>query len=297
MKKILLMIAVFSFGLHISALLLTAHQRIRFFEGYPGSHYPFYSKNMAIEQKALFANFFSTNQYIHKAEILFIGNSRMQTAFIPSMLDNFFSVLNMNYYMLACGHNEKFLFYISLIEHLDLRDKTIVVNIESFFNSTMSSPAKEATTWPVPFVWLNVTAQYLYDAYISFFYHSPPLYRSIERGTWQLESTVRIDKVASHATYKKHGVLKPITNKNIGAFIKFSRKRNLNIIFVFVPTIETDISIENAKSISNDYDIPLILVDTKGFATYDHSHLNRSTAINFSTQFFKKISPLLKKAG
>lgn len=296
MKKILVLIALFLSGLLMLLLLLTPYLRIKEFAGYPGSHFPFYTSFMAIEQKALYSDFFSTSKYIDNANILIIGNSRTQTAFIPDMMDTFFNSLGLRYYMLACGHAERFQFFMKLIEHYDIRDKTVVVNIESFFHASMSEPATEAVNLPVSFLWFDIAALYHYDAFISKFVRNMPFYRSIERGTWYLESRAGIDWSASPAVYRKYGTLSDDYVHNMEIFIRFLRDRDFRIVFMVVPTEKPDTSIGSAKSLSIGYNIPLILVDSTGFMTYDKSHLNRAAAINFSTQFFKKLSPLLRKS-
>jgi len=76
-----------------------------------------------------------------QADVIFFGNSRSQVAFSTSATRNAFASTPLRYYLLGFGYIETDGFAETLIQHLKLRPKAAVINVDTFFLGTLSEPA------------------------------------------------------------------------------------------------------------------------------------------------------------
>ena len=81
-------------------------------------------------------------QAMRDADVLFVGNSRLQLGFDPSLLAAAMSELGLRYYMLGFGYKEYHVFAQSLIERYRLKPRALVANADPFFVDALSAASR-----------------------------------------------------------------------------------------------------------------------------------------------------------
>jgi len=76
------------------------------------------------------------------AQVLFIGNSRMQFGFSSKATADWFSSLSESYYLLGFSHWENYTFEAPLLRKFRPRAKVYVINIDTFFERSETGPGK-----------------------------------------------------------------------------------------------------------------------------------------------------------
>jgi hypothetical protein len=82
---------------------------------------------------------------LHSADVLFLGNSRMQFAFSTEAVRAFFAARNVRHYLLGFGYNEGARFEVALIRRYHLHPKALIINLDPFFDNgdNYSVPARK----------------------------------------------------------------------------------------------------------------------------------------------------------
>jgi hypothetical protein len=76
------------------------------------------------------------------ADVLFLGNSRVQMGWDSEILKRRFSQLGIRYYVLGFGYVEQMRFALALIEHQELRPKALVINADPFFEDVVTEASR-----------------------------------------------------------------------------------------------------------------------------------------------------------
>ncbi len=76
------------------------------------------------------------------AEVLFLGNSRIQFALSTAVTADWFSAASARYYLLGFTFNEGVSFAEALLHRIRPKAKVYVINVDDFFNRWESPPAK-----------------------------------------------------------------------------------------------------------------------------------------------------------
>jgi hypothetical protein len=76
------------------------------------------------------------------ADVLFLGNSRMQFGFSSDAADQWFSAQNATHYLMGFAYWENYTFEWPLLKRINPRPKVYVINIDLFFDETVTGPAK-----------------------------------------------------------------------------------------------------------------------------------------------------------
>ena len=82
------------------------------------------------------------NAAARNAQVLFLGNSRMQFGFSSASLDQWFTSRDISYYMLGFSNNESYKFVSPLLDIVSPQADVYIVNIDHFFDPYSSLPAK-----------------------------------------------------------------------------------------------------------------------------------------------------------
>src|ERR1700730_14891282 len=73
------------------------------------------------------------NDHMVAAQVLLLGNSRLMWAFSTKATDKAFHDLDIRYYLLGFGANERVRFPSAIIRKYQLRPKAVIVNADPFF--------------------------------------------------------------------------------------------------------------------------------------------------------------------
>jgi len=110
-----------------------------------------YSVSDELSQMVLYHGLGKSIANARRADILFVGNSRMPLGLREDVIVPAAEKLGLRAFSLGCGHSEKIRFALDLIRKHDLRPKVVVVvGGPNLFTEGLSGPAKHAeqmTRW------------------------------------------------------------------------------------------------------------------------------------------------------
>ena len=233
-----------------------------------------------------------------RADVLFLGNSRMPLGLREEFLVPEADKLGLRLFSLGCGYAELLRFPLELIKKHDLRPRVVVVSggPHMFFEG-VSSVAEEAlamTRWDAAKQWLEVAASWnlrtrLHAALprLDFFdrrLHSDWVtYRSARTGWWRPVAEPR-------GRYETKLAEKPITNwSELLPFAEeFHRElvdRGAQLVLTLVPYVDAHVG--HLAFLSDELGVPAIVPSFDGVTVADGSHLNRESAGTVSLSFWE----------
>jgi hypothetical protein len=252
----------------------------------------------------------SVQTFASNAEVLFLGNSRLQAAFSTAATADWFSAASARYYLMGFAYYENVVFAEELLRRIRPRARVYIINLDDFFDLSESPPVKTILHDPearhryeIKRVW-----QHLHEPICTTF---PVLcgvkfaiFRSRETGAYYTEGAqenvspvqkatpVSYDQIVSQDTVDRNTVLA------IDFLSRFTKGKC--VILTMVPFVQTKSG--NANAIANGLGMKLVTPENlEGLQTYDGYHLSQPSAERWSHAFFQaagsKIRSCLDEQG
>jgi hypothetical protein len=230
-------------------------------------------------------------QSVTDAEVLFLGNSRLQYAFSNQATVDWFASRAISYYLLGFSHNGNARFSEPLLERLNPKAKVYVINVDRFFDSVESDPVAQI------FHGTNMRNRYIRKQ------RWQPVHRSIctrlpsicgnklavfrypETGSWVMQgdgwwfepvaiSDAPPDDEDYWAQYAALG-------KQFIAKLPVEREC---VLLTIAPYEETKRA--EAQAIARALNLTFIAPDLDGLMTFDRSHLDLPSSERWAKAFF-----------
>ena len=238
------------------------------------------------------------------ADVLFVGNSRMQFGFSAPALGRWFEGAGASYYLLGFSHNETAKFTQPLLASLQPKARAYVISVDKFFLERESPPAGEVMhgpdvraryaakqDWQAPHRLLCGALPALCGNEISF-------YRQRDTGEWSYDGANGIvsEVIESDRPVYAGGDPKLMAEVagNARAFKAFLDGLGVPqgcVLLTYVPSTENNRRLANAIAVSLGLD--LLAPQGEGLRTIDGSHLDRESAETFTTDFLELAGPRL----
>jgi hypothetical protein len=218
----------------------------------------------------------SARQFAKDADVLFLGNSRLQVAFSTAATADWFSRASARFYLLGFSYYENALFTEELLRKIRPRANVLIVNVDDFFDKSETDPVKS--------IWHDPQAQARYEwkrfwqkVHKSICKASSVLcgdhiatYRSRETGAYDMRTPRDISPV-SYDERVDQSVVDADTAAAIDFVEHFSHGKC--VILTMVPSSETKIgkAIAIAKGLGVKLVTPRLL---EGLQTKDGYHLD-----------------------
>ncbi|MFO1106273.1 MAG: hypothetical protein U1E34_09230 [Amaricoccus sp.] len=238
-----------------------------------------------------------------KADVLFLGNSRLEFGLSSPATTQWFADNKLSYYLLGFSYTENVQFTKPLLGRIKPQARAYVINLDQFFSSDVTPPAREVMfagdgltrqrskmSWQEPHrqvcSWLPFICGDL-QAY----------YRERTTGQWILKGTIG-------------DAGKPLSGSDIGPDQRVNFKAMVSeqaaakdfiaslgvphdcVILSYVPTRENQRP--RAEALAGALGYPLVSPKLDGLRTFDGSHLDPASAELFSTAFMAEAGPLLQ---
>lgn len=228
--------------------------------------------------------------FARDADVLFLGNSRLQIAFSTAATADWFSATSARYYLMGFLYFENVSFEQELLRTIDPRAKVYVINVDDFFDRSESPPVKT--------IFHDPEARHKYEA--KRFWqrvHEPTckafaplcgtkfaIFRSRETGAYYAkgEAPRKVTPVSYDQIVNQN-----IVDSNIATAMNFLSRFALGkcVILTTVPFVETKIG--NANAIATGVGAKLVTPGfLQGLQTYDGYHLDQPSAERWSQAFF-----------
>jgi hypothetical protein len=241
--------------------------------------------------------------FARDADVLFLGNSRLQIAFSTTATADWFSATSARYYLMGFLYFENATFAEELLRTIRPRAKVYVINVDDFFERSESPPVKTIFHEP--------DARHKYEAKQFWQHvHEPTckalalfcgakfaVFRSRETGAYYTEGAVQ-PKITA-VSYDQI-VNQDVVDSNTAVAINFVSQfaQGKCVILTTVPFVGTKIG--NANAIARGVGAKLVTPESlEGLQTFDGYHLDQQSAERWSQAFFlaagSKIRACLEK--
>ena len=232
------------------------------------------------------------------AEVLFIGNSRMQFGLSAAATADGFEALRIRHYLLGFSHFGNYLFETPLLSKLHPKAAAYVINLDSFFEQVETPPARTVIH--------DGTAKARYERKRDWQYLHRTLCTYIPAACGNAVAFFREPRTGAWAAAGGRFRSKPVSYnlepdpKVVEAYVQRGREflsrlpvRRECTILTMVPTVNTDIG--TAKAIASALGRPLVAPELPGLDTFDESHLDRRSAQLWSQAFVEQAGPRIRQ--
>jgi hypothetical protein len=232
------------------------------------------------------------------ADVLFLGNSRMQFGLSSDTTDQWFASAQATYFLMGFAYWENYNFEWPLLKRLKVRPKVYVVNMDLFFNTLQTPPALSVmhdadvyAHYRRKRLW-QISHRVVCARTAAACGNNEAFYRSIQTGAYlrkggdvgrfPVSYDSSIDpKIA--ADYIKRG-------REFFASIPVDRKC---VLITLVPSLGTKAG--TTRAIADALGIELIAPQIADLTMFDHSHLDRPSAERWSRAFFEAAGPKIRQ--
>jgi hypothetical protein len=241
---------------------------------------------------------------LQQADILFLGNSRLQFAFSTQPVDDFFSARSLRYHLLGFGYGESSRFPRALLRRYRPTPKLVIINADPFFQDVPSPVAADIERDPSRTL-LDGLDKLIFDRLqpalcaIPLFCSAtnPSTYRDRRSGQW-----IWRDILAPAAT-----VAGPITpakpipwsrqslpawQADAETFLDELGVPRSCIILTGIPTPAIDAE-GMATALAKRLGVTVIIPAIDGLTALDTSHLSAASADRWSTAFLAAAAPTI----
>ncbi|HTG04546.1 MAG TPA: hypothetical protein VK635_10900 [Bradyrhizobium sp.] len=227
-----------------------------------------------------------------EADVLFVGNSRLQFAFGGQATASWFSSPAIRYYLLGFSNSETVAFFGPLLSKMHPRAKVYVINVDRLFDERVSPPTEQIlqgrdvlARYEEKRNWQSLHRRFCAalpaacgDAFAT--------YRTRETGVWQMKGGGRFEpRLVSDGppTYVERWDRYARLGEKFLAQLPVDRSC---VILTIVPTVETKRAEAMALAAKLGHDLLAPQVD--GLHTFDGSHLDEASAERWSAAFLRE---------
>jgi hypothetical protein len=233
----------------------------------------------------------SVQNFARDADVLFLGNSRLQIAFSTTATADWFSRASARYYLMGFTYFDNVLFAEKLLRRIRPRASVYVINVDDFFDRFETEPVKTILHDPearhryeVKRLWQRVHGP-ICETVSELCGHRFVIFRSRRTGAYYTEGAfqgkiipVSYDEVIDHDE----------VDRNMTSAIDFLSHftQGKCVILTMVPFVGTKIG--NANALAKALGIELVTPGIpEGLQTFDGYHLDQPSAQRWSQAFFQ----------
>ena len=236
-----------------------------------------------------------SEDFLANAEVLFLGESRLQFAFSTTATSEWFSTAATRYFLMGFSYEEDSYFAEALLRKFKPRAKVYVINVSPFFEKYITVPART--------VMQHESARIQYEKKRLWqFVHRPicralpalcgnhyVIFRSRETGMYRASGFAAF---TSSPVTNDHVPNQDVVANSTAIAQEFLSHLPVDarcVILTTIPTVET--SRGTAGAIAAALGMELIAPELDGLQTFDGSHLDRPSAERWSKAFLQAAAP------
>jgi hypothetical protein len=232
------------------------------------------------------------------ADVLFLGDSRMQFGISTDATAHWFSAHSLTYYLLGFAYNGNYGFEAPLLRRLGPRAQVYVINLDRFFEDSLTPPAKTVmrdstarTRYEQKRLWQRAH-EGICGGLPSLCGHEIAFFRSRATGAWTVTGGRLTAQPVSYVERVDPDVLKAYETAARAFLSHLPVSRNC-VLLTIVPTAGTapGTGAGTAKAIAAALGVSLVGPELAGLSTFDGSHLDHQSAERWSTAFIEAAGP------
>jgi hypothetical protein len=233
-----------------------------------------------------------------QAQVLFLGNSRLQFGFSTNAVDHWFSDHSVRHYLFGFAYDGNYKFADPLIRRMRPGAAVYVINLDLFFEESDTPPARAVLRDRTAEVRYEQKRQWqrIHEPFCQFAAvvcgNGRAFFRSRHTGAWiragggdgsypvSYEDEIREDTLTAYVARGEK-------------FLSDLRVPRECVILTMVPTVNTNAG--TARAIAEGLGQNLIAPHSEDLNTFDHSHLDPESAERWSTAFLSIAGPRILK--
>jgi hypothetical protein len=234
----------------------------------------------------------SVENFARNADVLFLGNSRLQVAFSTAATADWFSETSARYYLMGFSYFENMIFAEKLLRKIQPRAKVYVINVDDFFERFETEPMKTILHDPEAArnryekkrLWQRAHEP-ICKTFAALCGTKFVIFRSRETGAYYIEGASQhtIVPVSYDQVINQDMVIRN-TDAATDFLSEFSQGKC--VILTNVPFVRTKIG--DANAIANGLGMKLVTPgNLEGLQTFDGYHLDKPSAERWSQAFFQ----------
>jgi hypothetical protein len=239
----------------------------------------------------------TAQQRAANADVLVLGNSRIQMALSSRATDEWFSSISRSYFLLGFMYDEPMTFSGEILDRLKPKARFYVINLDHFFRAARSEPAQfiasdgEALSqYQAKRRWQAVHRR-VCGKIPALCGKTEAWFRSTDTGAFVIRNHELMPaKVKDETNLDERDLRDQVAVA--GPFLAGLGVPRNCIVFTVAPYSETPVAA--AAAISTALGIPLVMPRLDGLATLDGSHLDAANAERWSAEFLRLAGPQLK---
>jgi hypothetical protein len=269
-----------------------------------GDFYLAHDRGGHIDHHVLFHGIDATaRQQLTRADVLFLGNSRLMFALEPQLMRSTLGAAGVDYYVLGFGHEEQDDFPLRIIQEHDLRPTLVIINADHFFAAEQSEWAarvieeSEFDAWKlrvegetahrVRRVLHRVVPHYV-DLHRGL--REVVLFRSRQDGTWFVAND--FGSGVSFAWPPGDREVPAVAALRAAELFKRELdRRGARLLLTIIPG--PNVSLHRAQAIARHLSVPLVVPAADGLRSIDGSHLSRDSVQRVATALLAQLRPYL----
>lgn len=243
-------------------------------------------------------------EHLKRADVLFLGNSRLMFAARPEVLDAYFTARDLRYYILGFGFREADRFPLAIIEKFDLRPDLVIVNADGFFMNSLSDFARVVMKDTTFGAWkFRQEAEAGHEVRRALHEMVPNwvdqfgrpgfpwrrelvIYRSRSNGAWQLSPWLPGRMPVMGRALDRP----PLAEREIAAARRFKQaleRRGSRLLLTYVPTPRP---FGGGPALLADLlGVPLVAVHPPHLLSEDGDHLDEASSVAWSEAFVREL--------
>ena len=237
-----------------------------------------------------------------EADVLFLGNSRMQFAFSTQATAQWFSSAAARFYLLGFSYGENSLFEGPLLARLKPKASVYVINVDRFFDESLVTSPTEA----IRHASSDTLSRYeekkrwqgfhkgICESLPALCGHQVAFFRSRDTGAWELQGSEDFKA----APVSEAPADEPVDRWKRDAVLaqEFVSRLPVNrqcVILTIAPWSAT--SMQEANAIASALKLDLVTPKLEGLRTLDGDHLERASSARWSAAFFDAAGPRIQR--
>jgi hypothetical protein len=232
------------------------------------------------------------------ADVLFLGNSRLQFALSANATDEWFASQSIRHYLLGFSYSDGHVFAQEVLRKLKPQAKVYIINMDGFFSTFVSDVAKPILSDPTTVEryenkrrWQSIHRPVcgLLPALCG---REFTVFRVHETGRWiGIAGQFQGEMVTDDPMVDPQALQQQVAAGRY--FLDRLTARRECVILTVIPTVQTPHAM--AKAVSAGLKMELISPSMDGLQTFDGSHLDEQSAERWSKGFMDAAAPRITK--
>ena len=271
-------------------------------DGYGDDHYLAYCQAEGYGEYEHGAFWFglepSLKDFVSHADVIILGNSRMQHAFSTAATDGWFRAAGVRYYLLGFAFDENDIFEGRLLHMLSAHPRVYIVNLDGFFDTPESQLSQSMA---------QIDTEYRYEVKRFWQYAQESIcglwpalcgdrsviFRSRRTGAWHVEGLAKV--IGRPVSYRETPEANAVSVSVAEArkFVGDLPVKKSCVLMTIVSTTGTNYA--TAQAIAGELGLEFIAPRLEDLTTFDGSHLDEESAEKWSKAFFEEAAPHIRK--